>query len=261
MMARQSDLDNPEKIKDYIAEKVASNGYKENLVDIYDRYARYNGLTWQRPNYIRQSQPPYVPTEEEISILISAATKKYALILSMLRDTGMRPIELERMKVKWIDLERGIINVQTAKGGIGRALQLKPQTLAMLKENVGRHNLGLNDRLFASVACMRRTFVTIKRKAANKLQRPELLRINLYSFRHFFGTMTYHRTKDILYTQNLMGHRNIKNTLIYTHLIEFSAEEYVCKVASTIPEASALIEAGFEYVTEMENLKLFRKRK
>jgi hypothetical protein len=29
----------------------------------------------------------------------------------------------------------------------------------------------------------------------------------------------------------------------------------------TVAEASQLIEAGFEYVTDMENVKLFRKRK
>jgi len=263
MMVRHlgADIDNPEKVKEYIAEKTATNGYKENLADIYDRYVRYNGLNWQRPFYIRESQTPYVPTEEEINILINSSPLKYALILSILRDTGMRPIELERLRLKWIDFERSSINVATAKGGQGRTLQLKPQTAAMLKEYVGKHRFGLNNRLFATVACMRRRFSTLKKNTATKLQRPELLRINLYSFRHFFGTMTYHKTKDILYTQRQMGHRNIKNTLIYTHLIQFSSEEFISKVAGTVEEACNLVEQGFEYVTEMDNVKIFRKRK
>lgn len=108
---------------------------------------------------------------------------------------------------------------------------------------------------------MRRRFSTLKKTAANKLQRPELLRINLYSFRHFFGTMTYHRTKDILYTQRQLGHRNIKNTLVYTHLIQFASEDYVCKVATTVKEACSLVEEGFDYVTDMDSVKIFRKRK
>ena len=58
-----------------------------------------------------------------------------------------------------------------------------------------------------------------------------------------------------------MGHRNIKNTLVYTHLIQFSSEEFISKVAGTIEEACNLIEAGFEYVTDMDNVKIFRKRK
>jgi integrase len=263
MIARHldTDIDNPEKVKEYIAEKTATNGYKENLADTYDRYVHYNGLNWQRPYYVRESQTPYAPTEEEISVLINSSPPKYALILSILRDTGMRPIELERLRLKWIDFERSSINVQTAKGGQGRTLQLKPQTVAMLKEYVGKHRLNLNDRLFATVACMRRRFSTLKHTAATKLQRPELLRINLYSFRHFFGTMTYHKTKDILYTQRQMGHRNIKNTLVYAHLIQFSSEEFISKVADTVEEACNLIEAGFEYVTDVDSVKIFRKRK
>ena len=39
------------------------------------------------------------------------------------------------------------------------------------------------------------------------------------------------------------------------------SEEYVCKVAKTIKEAKQLLEEGFDYVTEIDGMKLFRKRK
>ena len=38
-------------------------------------------------------------------------------------------------------------------------------------------------------------------------------------------------------------------------------DDLVCRVAKTLEEAKNLIEAGFEYVTDMEEIKLFRKRK
>ena len=56
-----------------------------------------------------------------------------------------------------------------------------------------------------------------------------------------------------------MGHRNLKNTLVYTHLVNFKSDEYIVRVAETVEDACKLVEAGFEYVTEMENLKIFRK--
>lgn len=60
----------------------------------------------------------------------------------------------------------------------------------------------------------------------------------------------------------LLGHRNIKNTLIYTHLIRIEDDEkYISKVAKTIDEARKLVESGFDYVCEMDELKLFRKPK
>jgi len=73
--------------------------------------------------------------------------------------------------------------------------------------------------------------------------------------------MEYSRTKDILYIKQLLGHVNINNTLVYTHLVSFSSEEYICKVAKSLEEASKLIESGFDYVTELDGVKLFRKRK
>jgi len=42
----------------------------------------------------------------------------------------------------------------------------------------------------------------------------------------------------------------------------FSREiDYISKVAKTEKEICSLIEAGFEYVTEFEGSKIFRKRK
>jgi len=59
-----------------------------------------------------------------------------------------------------------------------------------------------------------------------------------------------------------LGHKNIKNTLLYTQLIaEENNDEYICKTAKTIDQASQLIENGFEYICEIDGIKLFRKRK
>ena len=50
--------------------------------------------------------------------------------------------------------------------------------------------------------------------------------------------------------------------MIYTQLAEFEEEdEYVSKVATTVEEACQLVEADFEYVCDIDGVKLFRKRK
>ena len=73
--------------------------------------------------------------------------------------------------------------------------------------------------------------------------------------------MEYHKTKDILHVMEMLGHRDIKTPLIYTQIIHFENEDYPSAVAKTIEEARGLIEARFEYVTEFDGVKLFRKRK
>ena len=73
--------------------------------------------------------------------------------------------------------------------------------------------------------------------------------------------MEYHKTKDILYVMRLLGHKNIKNTLIYTQLVTFEDEDYLCRVADNVQAATQLIEAGYEFICEMDKARLFRKRK
>jgi hypothetical protein len=58
-----------------------------------------------------------------------------------------------------------------------------------------------------------------------------------------------------------MGHKEIETTLIYTQLLNLNEDEWTCQTANNIKDATTLIEAGFEYVTEIDETKLFKKRK
>ena len=59
----------------------------------------------------------------------------------------------------------------------------------------------------------------------------------------------------------MLSHKSIQKTLVYTQMVEFKSEEYISATAKTTEDAQKLVEAGFEYVTEIDGLKLFRKRK
>jgi len=73
--------------------------------------------------------------------------------------------------------------------------------------------------------------------------------------------MTYHYTKNILLVQKLLGHKNIKNTLKYTQLVQFKDDEFDVATAENIEEAKELLAAGFDYITEKNNIMLFRRPK
>jgi integrase len=261
-LAKHVDLDDPEAVKGYIASQTNwSNAYKQGVAYAYNSYVQINGLRWSLPHFRVEDKLPKIPTEEKINQVIVRARGKYVLVFNVLRDTGMRPIELERTKVRDIDLDTGVITVRTAKGGLGRSLKVEAQTLALLKEYLGKYSFGLNDRPFPKRKKMTGRWVRLRNTVAEKLKDASFRAIRLYDLRHFFGTMTYHKTRDILYTQRVLGHRSLRNTMRYVQLIDFQDDEFTSAVARTLQEACQLVEAGFEYVTEMDGVKIFRKRK
>jgi len=261
-LAKHVNLDDPEAVKGYIASRSNwSNSYKQGVAYAYNSYAKANGLQWALPRFRIEDKLPRIPTEERINQVIVKARGKYVLVFSILRDTGMRPIELERTRTRDIDLEKGIITVRTAKGGAARNVQVRKQTLALLKAYLGKHNFGLDDKPFPKRRKMTGRWVRLRNTVAEKLADPAFRTIRLYDLRHFAATMMYHRTRDILHTQRMLGHRNLKSTLRYVQLIGFEDDDYTSAVARTLKEARQLIEAGFEYVTEVEGAKVFRKRK
>jgi len=259
-IAKNVDLDNPEKVKEYIAALSCSDAYKDNLVDAYNHYVQFYGLKWEKPFYERFHHFQKIPKEESINKIISHASLKYATAYSVIRDTGLRPIELGWLKPKDFDLETGDVYPTTAKHGEGRILRIKQSTLVMLKRYIAECNIGESEVLWDYVR-VKENWIRLKNAVAKKLGEPELKSIRLYDLRHFVGSMTYYKTRDIVHVQRVLGHRNIKNTLRYIHLVNFDSEEFIVKVAKTLDEACKLLEAGFEYVTEMDGAKIFRKRK
>ncbi len=127
-------LTNPEAIKTFVANKQCTNAYKESLIEAYAIYMKSIGQKWNQPFYQRYDRPIKVPTEEKIDMLISHSSPRMALILSMSKDLGTRPIELTWLKVSDIDLQNRLVSITGAKHTIGRVGKLRPNTLEMLEK-------------------------------------------------------------------------------------------------------------------------------
>lgn len=231
------------------------------LVDCYDRYVRFNGLEWVKPFFRREDPIIQLPTEERVDKVIASCQMKNALQFTLLKETGIRPIELHRLTLRNIDLERGILHIKSAKHGKVRTLRLKTKTLAMLKTFVSKHGFGLSDTMFSDPNTMSKAFQQARDRTAKKFQDQEILKVRLYDLRHFYGSMLYHRTKDLLFVKEKRRHRSISSTMRYMHLIDWGYDEFTVKVASSIEEFTELLESGFEYVSDYEGKKVLRKRK
>jgi len=133
----------------------------------------------------------------------------------------------------------------------------------MIQDYINRKGLNQNDKLFkGDSANYGKSYRHHRNKLAKKLKDATIQTIKLYDFRHYFATMLYHKTKDILYVKQQMGHKRIETTLIYTQLLNFEEDEWTCKATTNDNEVQTLIENGFEYtLTTPNGLMLFRKRK
>jgi hypothetical protein len=58
-----------------------------------------------------------------------------------------------------------------------------------------------------------------------------------------------------------MGHKKLTTTQKYMHLLNLNDDEWTCTGATNAKEAIKLIEAGYQYVTTIEGIQLFKKRK
>ena len=264
MLARRgANILDPETVKATIAlQKTWCDGTKANVVDAYTCFLEKEGLTWKPPRYKRQETIPFIPSEAELNMLIGASSKKLGIFLQGLKETGADPGELVAITSKDINGEARTITLNHPVKGH------RPRILTVSQDLIRRLEAISTDsgRIFDYMQ-VRNAFLYKRRTAAHKLMNPRLLEITFITFRHWFGTMQYHRTKDILHVQRLLGHKSIQNTLIYIDLKSkfFNSENdgFTVRVAHDVGEAASLIEAGFEYVTGEYNDggKLFRKRK
>jgi len=259
-----SAINNPEAVREFIAKLDRNEGYKRNLVYAYDCYAKVYRIQWNKPIYRPSPKLPRIPLEEKINLIIANSSKKLALALSISRDTGLRPIEVMNLRLKDVDLQNGLVYPATAKHGSARVLKLKPSTLNLLSSYLALHpEITLESRIFGKWSSddYGKYFRIVRNRLAQKLNDSTLKTITLYSLRHHFATKLYNQTRNLLLVKELLGHKKIETTLIYTQLTNNENDEYVSAIAKTVEEARKLIEEGFEFVTEMDGVKIFRKRK
>ena len=261
IFSEKTNLMDCEAVKDCLAKMAANETTKCNYSYALQAFYKFNKIIWESPKYKPEKSIPFIPTEQELDLLIANTSKMLSALLQLLKETGMRVGEA--LKLKWtdVDFENKTVRVKPEKGSLPRILSLSDTALAMVKRLKPR----ADGMLFGSRKNVATAFFKQRKRLAFKLNNPRLLQISFHTFRHWKGTMEYHKTRDILHVQRILGHRNIQNTLIYITveqaLWQSQKDEFHVKTAKTVEEACKLVEVGFEYVCEVEGVKIFRKRK
>lgn len=131
-----------------------------------------------------------------------------SLPLRLLLETGARGQELLNVVFDDVDFKGGSIFIRGLKGSRDRRIPLKPETLLLLKKRC--QGLSGQDQIFAfSTRTLRRLWGDFRPCSKG-----------VHALRHTFALNVYEAHTDIILLKSALGHKNIKNTMVYADFIE-----------------------------------------
>ena len=177
---------------------------------------------------IKMKKPSTIPevlSVEEVQRFLNTVTNlKHKSIFTLCYSAGLRVGEILNLKISDIDSNRMQIRVHQAKGKKDRYSLLSPKVLVLLRQYTTEYNPkeylfeGQNGGKYSSASIQ--NLMRKHRKLANIKKRA-----TPHTLRHSFATHLLDSGTDIRFIQELLGHKHISTTQIYTHVTTRSVKE------------------------------------
>jgi site-specific recombinase XerD len=162
--------------------------------------------------------PTILSREEVAQILHAARTPSERILLITLYATGARNAELTHLKVSDIDSQRMVVHIRGGKGRKDRDVMLSPKLLTALRTHWRFYHRKSSTWLFPSNYRKDRPIDTkTVWYACHKAAKRAGIEKHVH-LRHCFATHLYEAGTDLRAIQVLLGHEDLKDTLVYVHL-------------------------------------------
>jgi integrase len=265
-LGRRTNILDPDRVKKHLEQVLLNPSRKNKIIDDIKGFYKYLQIPFRGVYYPEEGHLPHVPLESDADQLISKLGKKQAAFTQVVKETGARPQEVWRLQWADLDLDHHTLTINhPEKNSNPRKFKQVSDKLAGMVLGVrepGMFVFHADDAAKNSFRHFSRLFFLERKRIAKVTGNERFLRVNWKSLRHFKGTTEYIRTKDLVHVMKVLGHKCIKNTMIYIDLAGLDEDEnYVCKVATNREERINLIEAGFSFVAKNGEEWYFRKRK
>jgi integron integrase len=207
----------------------------------------------------RLPRVPEVLSRTEVDRVLAVVERDYSLALRLLYGSGLRLMELLRLRIKDVDLERRQIVVRDGKGGKDRVTMVPEKLKVELQQQLEKVRRLHEEDLRAGYAgvwlpeALARKYLNAPREWAwqwvfpawsltwqqGAQWRHHLLPENLqramkaatskaglgkratpHTLRHSFATHLLEGGTDIRTVQDLLGHRDVATTQLYTHVMK-----------------------------------------
>jgi site-specific recombinase XerD len=197
-------------------------------------YVKTLGQAFMAEKIPYPKRPKHLPTvlsQEEITRLLSATRwLKHRALLMTMYGAGLRVSEACRLTIEDIDSSRMVIHVHQAKGNKDRDVMLSPVLLETLRQywkgSRPKHWLfpGYGpDRPMTTKS----VFLMVRRIAARaKITKT----VSPHTLRHSFATHLLESGTDLRTIQLLLGHADVRTTIIYLHV----SQQHLQKIVSPL---------------------------
>ena len=222
-------------VQNYLLHCINILKYAENTL-----HSRINGIKFYYEKVLLQPQlllelprpkkqlilPKALHLSEVKSLLNHTENLKHNTILKLIYGMGLRVSEIINLKIEHIDSKAMRVFIVRGKGKKDRYVNLPESILPQLRDYYKTYKP--KEYLFEgqyggaySVRSIQQIF-SIAAKKANILKK-----VGVHSLRHSFATHLLENGTDIRFIQDLLGHSNIKTTLVYTQVTDNSLRKIV----------------------------------
>lgn len=235
------------------------------IIFLYKRvYMRDPGRLGDVVRAKRGKRLPVVLSLDETARLLTHMKGTHRLMAELMYATGMRIIELIRLRVKDIDFDRYQVVIREGKGNKDRVAPLPPELVSDLRKHL-EHTRALHEKDLAEgfgrvhlphalarkypnanrewgwqyvfpsrhrsvdprsgVEQRHHVYESVLQKALKAATRAAGIHkaVHAHSLRHSFATHLLEDGRDLRTVQELLGHKDIRTTQIYTHVTEAGA--------------------------------------
>lgn len=216
----------PERLRSYILYCIKELGLSENQVHsrlnaikfYFEHVLGREEVTIEIPRPKKPAALPKVLSKAEVRRLFDATENlKHRLILQLCYGMGLRVSEIVQLKIEDIDSGRMQVHIRSAKGKKDRYVHLPEAVLEALRQYYKdfRPQEYLFEGQYGGQYSIRSAQAVFK-QAMNKARIRK--QVGIHCLRHSYATHLHEYGTDIGLIKELLGHQQIKTTLIYTHI-------------------------------------------
>lgn len=194
-------------------------------------------------HFIRRESLPTVLSRQEVKrIICSLPTLQSKVFYLTVYSLGLRLQEARTLKVCDIDKDRGVVHLHNGKGGRDRTIPIPGVTLRGLRAYYRTHrnpvwlfpalghdqgkNAGNVENTVSDNGVQGALRRTVRKLGITKHVHPHV-------FRHSYATHMLEANVPIHHVQKLLGHKDLKSTMVYLHvttLAQAQSNDIVCQV-------------------------------